>query len=432
MSQPFAHREGVFFADLHIHSRYSRATSKKMTPSELDKIAQQKGIKVLGTGDFTHPAYLEELKESLQPAEPGLFVPKENPEGTRFMLTAEIANIFTQGGKGRRIHTVVCAPDFEVAKEIQLALKSYGNIESDGRPIFGFPVKDLVRLVMDISPRCFVIPAHIWTPWFSLFGAKSGFDSVEECFEEQSEHIYALETGLSSDPQMNWRLSALDGYVLVSNSDAHSPAKIGRECNLFSCELSYDAMIKAMKDPSNGFEGTIEFFPEEGKYHYDGHRNCGVCLPPSETRRLKGICPVCGGPLTVGVLHRVEDLADREEGFVPPTALPNVHLIPLVEIIQEALGVKTLGKKVLKVYNGLIELGGSEMEILLWKELDELSAVASDEILSGLKRMREGKVFIRPGHDGVYGEIHLLNPHTSLNKTGDNGQKKGAQQLNLF
>ncbi len=431
MNNPFTAQENIFFADLHIHSKYSRATSKRMNPLELDRVARQKGIKVLATGDFTHPAYLDELEEQLEPAEPGLYVPKERPDGTRFMLTAEIANIFTQGGKGRRIHTVVCAPEFEVAREIQKALAGMGNIESDGRPIFGFPVKELVRLVMDISPRCFVIPAHIWTPWFSLFGAKSGFDSVEECFEEQSEHIYALETGLSSDPQMNWRLSALDRFVLVSNSDAHSPAKVGRECNLFSCQLSYDAMIEAMKEPAKGFAGTVEFFPEEGKYHYDGHRACGVCLPPAETRRLNGICPVCGGRLTIGVLHRVEDLADREEGFVPPSALPNVHLVTLLESIMEALGSKSAGKKVMQTYDAMIEMGGNEMEILLWKDLDDLAQVASDEILLCLERMRAGKISIRPGHDGLYGEIHLLGgDRTGLDKSPKRGG--GATQLNLF
>ncbi len=398
----------VFLADFHIHSRYSRATSPQMHVRELNRTAREKGLLVLGTGDFTHPDYLAELQEELVPDENGLYVLKDDPEGTRFILTAEVANIFTQGARSRRIHTVLFAPNFEVAQSIQDQLGRLGNISSDGRPIFGFPVKDLVRLVMDTSPECLILPAHIWTPWFSLFGAKSGFDSIEECFEEQSIHIHALETGLSSDPQMNWRLSSLDGYTLLSNSDAHSPSKLGREANVFSCKPAYNEIISAIKNPTVGFEGTVEFFPEEGKYHYDGHRECGICFSPKETLKHEGKCPVCGNPLTVGVLHRVEELADRDEDFVPSFAKPNVHLVPLEEIIAEAFGVKSITSRVKKEYKRLVQIGGPEMSLLLWKDEVELASFVPERILEGIKRMRRGEIAIRPGHDGLYGKISLF------------------------
>ncbi len=425
-----------FLADLHIHSSYSRATSPQMRPATLSKVARQKGIKVLGTGDFTHPGYLKELERDLEmEPETGLYVYREDPEGTRFILTAEVSNIFSQGGKGRRIHTVLFAPDIETAKRIQARLARIGNVSSDGRPIFGFPVKDLVRMVMEVSDgRCFVVPAHIWTPWFSLFGAKSGFDSIEECFRDQTEHIYALETGLSSDPQMNWRLSALDNYTLISNSDAHSPAKIAREANVFSCALSYKAIIEAIKDPKKGFLGTIEFFPEEGKYHYDGHRNCGICFTPSQTKQHNGLCPVCGAPLTVGVLHRVEELADRPEGAVSPNALPCVHLIPLEEVIAEALGVRSITARVKKEYQRLISAGYTEMEILLWMDEKELSSLVTQRVYEGIVRMRRGQVEIRPGHDGLYGRISLFpkGQEEKIEKRKQAEKKTRAIQQSLF
>jgi uncharacterized protein (TIGR00375 family) len=427
--------EDVFIADLHIHSRFSRATSRDMRPDTINRTAKQKGLQVVATGDFTHPEYLMELKAQLEPDGNGLYACKEDPEGTRFILTAEVANIFTQGGKSRRIHTVLFAPDLDVVEEIQDRLSAIGNISSDGRPIFGFPVKDLVRMVMEISSECFCVPAHIWTPWFSLFGAKSGFDSIEECFEEQVRHIYALETGLSSDPQMNWRLSRLDRYTLISNSDAHSPAKLAREANVFSCRPGYREIVAAMKDPGLGFEGTIEFFPEEGKYHYDGHRACGVYMEPRETVQHKGICPVCLHPLTVGVLHRVQELADRDEGFVPSTARPCVHLIPLEEIVAEVFGVRSPTGRVKKECQKLIHLGGTELDILLWKDESELARFVPEAILDGIRRMRNAQVDIRPGHDGVYGAISLFTSEerermkNAGRKTPTSGK---CLQMNLF
>jgi len=415
----------TFIADLHIHSKYSRATSPEMVPERLNEYAKKKGITVMGTGDFTHPLYLKELREGLEPGQDGFLHLKNDPEGTRFVLTVEVSNIFTWHGKVRRIHTVIVVPSFKAAQEIQDHLGRIGNISSDGRPIFGFPAKELVKIVREATEDFLVIPAHVWTPWFSLFGAKSGFDSIEECFEEETEHIFALETGLSSDPPMNWRLSALDRYTLVSNSDAHSPQKIGREINCFSCGLTYREMVSAIRDPEKGFVGTIEFFPEEGKYHYDGHRACGVCLSPEETRQMGGLCPVCGRPLTVGVLHRVEELADRPNGTLPEGALPFVHLVPLDEIIQEALGLKSFGKRVKREYERVIEGVGNELDVLVRIPLEDLKGVLFDRLIEGIHRVRQGKVSIRPGHDGEYGTIRVLDkeeerkrqrPHLSLHQ----------------
>lgn len=385
----------------------------------INRIAKEKGIAVIGSGDFTHPKYLAELQEELEPAEDGLFVCKDDPAGTRFMLTAEVANIFTQGGKGRRIHTVLFAPDVATAKKIQTRLAQLGNITSDGRPMLGFPVKELVRVVMDVSPDCMVVPAHVWTPWFSVFGSKSGFDSIEECFEEESKHIYALETGLSSDPLMNRRLSCLDKYTLISNSDAHSPAKIGREANIFSCPMTYHDLVHAIKQPAHGFEGTVEFFPEEGKYHYDGHRDCSVLLAPEQTRKINGICPVCHRPLTLGVAYRVEELADRDKETartifqhqnMDTKIRPYISLVPLQEIISEAIHTGEASARVRKEYQRLVHMAGSELNILLWKSEEELRPFVPEPILTAIRHMRGGHINIRPGYDGVYGEVKLLTP----------------------
>jgi len=421
-------RKGFWVADLHIHSQFSRATSRDMNPEVLGQTASQKGIMVVGTGDFTHPVYLDYLEKELEEAEPGLYVRHGEPDGTRFMLTAEISNIFTQSGRNRRIHTVIFAPHFEAAREILVRLGSIGNISSDGRPIFGFPVKELVRMVMDVSPDCLAVPAHIWTPWFSVLGAKSGFDSLEDCFEEETGHIHAVETGLSSDPPMNWRLSALDRFTLISNSDAHSPSRLGREANIFSCEMSYPAILDAIKGTAGGFEGTIEFFPEEGKYHYDGHRACGVCFRPDQTVEHQGICPVCGRMLTVGVLHRVEELADRPEGFVPGKAKPCVHLVPLEEIIAESFGIKTITGKVRKEYRRMLAEGGAEIDILLRQSEEQLSDYVAETIREGIIKMRNGQVHISPGHDGAYGKICLFPGARQTAPVN----RVGAHQMNLF
>lgn len=398
-----------FIADFHLHSKYSRATSKDMEVETLARWAKKKGIALLGTGDFTHPTYFAELQSKLVPSGNGLFQLRKGDEGVRFILTTEVSNIYSQGGKVRRIHNLLFVPSFEVAEAIRSKLGHFGKLSSDGRPIFGFSAQELLQMVLDISEDCLVIPAHAWTPWFSIFGANSGFDSIEECFGEMSSHIYAIETGLSSDPEMNWRLSALDQITLISNSDAHSPNRLGREANGFDCELSYQDVIDTLrKKDRKRFLFTIEFFPEEGKYHYDGHRQCGVIFSPSETKSHQYLCPRCQKKLTVGVMHRVEELSDRPPGFVPKNAIPSIHLIPLEEIIAEGLGIRVGTKAVDSEYERLIQRGGSEFYILLEANLEELQSFVPKNILEGIIRMRQGKVSIVPGHDGVYGKINLF------------------------
>jgi len=399
-----------FIADFHIHSKYSRATSSQMELEHLDNTAKIKGIKILGTGDFTHPIWFQNLKEKLIPLEPGLFKLKTSETGTRFILTTEISCIYSKNNRVRKIHIIIFAPDFKVVEKINTQLGWIGNLKSDGRPILGLDAKELAKIVLNINSDCLIVPAHCWTPWFSVFGSKSGFDSLEECFEEYTKYIYAGETGLSADPKMFWRLSALDKITLVSNSDAHSPAKIGREANVFDTELSYQGIIEAIKqkDPKK-FLYTIEFFPEEGKYHYDGHRNCGVSLSPSQTKKYNGLCPVCGRPLTVGVLNRVEELADREDGFRPENAIDFKSLIPLEEIIAESLGVGTGTKEVEREYTDLIQKFGSEFNILLNTPISDLKSGTLPEITEAILRVREGKVSVEPGYDGVYGKIKIFS-----------------------
>ena len=404
-----------FIADFHIHSKYSRATSPQMDLENLDKWAKIKGIKVLGTGDFTHPEWFKNLKEKLEPAETGLFRLKIKDSrfknnATRFILTTEISCIYPKKNKVRKIHIIIFAPSFEVVEKINTHLGWIGNLKADGRPILGLDAKELVKIVLGISEDCLIIPAHAWTPYFGIFGSKTGFDSIEECFEDYSKYIYSIETGLSSSPDMNWRLSPLDKITLISNSDAHSPQKIGREANVFDTELSYPAIIEAIKskDPKK-FLYTIEFFPQEGKYHYDGHRICGISCPPSQTKKYNGICPVCGRPLTIGVLNRVEELADREEGFKPENAIPFKGLIPLGELIAEAVGVGVGTKEVEREYKNLIEKFGSEFNVLLETPIFDLKSETLPEIAEGINRMREGKVYIEPGYDGVYGKIRIFS-----------------------
>lgn len=416
-----------FVADLQIHSKYSRATSGEMVLENLDFWARVKGIKVLGTGDFTHPLWIKELKEKLEPAEPGLFVLKEQlkkkeygitDEPTRFMLTAEVSLIYSKAGKVRKVHHIIWAPDFKSVEIINNQLSWVGNLMSDGRPIIGITSEELARMIYENTDRAVIIPAHCWTPWFSIFGSKSGFDCVEECFEKWSEKIFALETGLSSDPAMNWRISKLDNYALISNSDSHSVTKIGREANVFETDLSYDAIVEAIKSKDKKkFLYTIEFFPEEGKYHIDGHSACGVTLMPNQTRQLKGICPKCNKPLTVGVLNRIESLADRPVGFKPLNAIPFKNLIPLDEIIMESLKVKSKSQKVSELYNLLIKSIGSEIHILTESSLEDVSKASNKLIAEGIRRVREGLLHIEPGYDGVYGKVHIFNPEELMEET---------------
>jgi len=427
-----------FIADFHIHSKYSRATSKNMDLESLDKWARIKGIKVIGTGDFTHPEWIANLKEKLEPAESGLFKLKVNElcsssrfanahvkddQGTRFLLTSEISCIYSTrvttrvkeeglssspNNKVRKIHIIVFAPSFETVEKINAQLDKIGNLKSDGRPILGLDAKELAKIVLESDPSCMVIPAHCMTPWFGVFGSKSGFDSIEECFKEYSKYIYAIETGLSADPKMLWRIPAGQKLTLISNSDAHSPQKLGREANVFDTELSYPSIAEALitKDPKK-FLYTIEFYPEEGKYHLDGHRNCDVVLSPKETKKYGGICPVCGKSLTVGVLSRIEELADKKEGFISPNHIPFKSLVPLNEIISDVIGVGTASKAVEIEYNNLINKIGSEFEILLNTEESVLRKATSLEIADGIIKVREGKVFKSPGYDGVFGKISV-------------------------
>ena len=407
----------MYFADLHIHSRFSRATSRDGDAPHLDLWARRKGIGLVGTGDFTHPAWREELKQHLVPDGQGMYVlrnefrlPGTAPgPAPRFVVTGEISCIYKRGGKTRKVHNVFLLPSLEAADEVAARLEAVGNIRSDGRPILGMDSRDLLELVLDTCPDAECIPAHIWTPHFSMFGAFSGFDTIEECFADLTPQIHAVETGLSSDPPMNWRVSMLDGLTLVSHSDAHSPSKLGREADMLDTGFSYPELLRALHT-GQGFLGTVEFFPEEGKYHLDGHRNCGVCLTPAETMQRGGVCPVCGGKLTIGVEHRVEELADRPADFRPEGAKPFESLVPLPEVIAASSGMSAASKKVARQYEQMLEQLGTEFFILREAPLEDIERVAGPCITEGVRRLRAGKVQRRAGFDGEYGVISLLTP----------------------
>lgn len=429
-----------FYADVHLHSYYSRATSKNLNLEYLNLWGQIKGIQVIGTGDFTHPAWFEELKDKLEPAEEGLFrlkkefrdvtrdeLPHACAGDVRFMLTVEISNIYKRLDKVRKVHNCVFAPSFEAADKIRQRLGKIGNLRSDGRPILGLDSRDLLEIVLESDPHSYLIPAHIWTPWFSALGSKGGFDRMEDCFGDLTEHIFALETGLSSDPLMNWRLSQLDPYVLVSNGDAHSPQKLGREATIYNTDLSYPAIYNALKNhrTDKGLAGTIEFFPEEGKYHYDGHRLCKTRLHPRQTIENNGVCPVCGKPVTVGVMARVEELADHPQGRKSPNARPFYSLVPLVEIIGEANDVGPNSKKVQLIYQEMLARLGNELFILLDCPLDEIRKAAGALLAEGIGRMRKGEVQIASGYDGEYGKIKIFSSR-------EKEQILEKEQLTLF
>lgn len=400
----------VFLADLHLHSKYSRASSKLMEIPHIAKTAKIKGLDLIGTGDFTHPLYLKELKNFLEfDPQREFYYFKDLPDGPYFMLTAEVSLIFSKGNLfNRRIHLILTAPSFEVVEEINLYLSKLGNLMADGRPTFGISAEKFVLEILKISERILIIPAHAWTPWYSVFGAFSGFDSLEEAFGEATPFIYAIETGLSSDPEMNWRISRLDSITLISNSDAHSPSKLGREATAFFKPLSYQSVYEAIK--YNRIAFTIEFYPEEGKYHYDGHRSCKVCLSPKETKALGYKCPKCGGSLTIGVLHRVETLADRPENFYPQNKPLSVHLVPLMEILSECFNLKPQTKSLEKIYLQMISNFGTEFDILLKEDLLILEKKLPFKVWEGIKRVREGEIFVKPGYDGEYGVVKIWGP----------------------
>ena len=453
-------------ADLHLHSKYARAVSPQMELPVLAKWAAVKGIDLVGTGDWTHPLWINELKSQLEEAGEGVFrlkkefvdqstsVPvKETKDAeVRFLLTTEISSIYTQGGKGRRVHNLVFAPSFEVIEEINQDLSTRGcNLSSDGRPIIGLSSKEVAELVFDASEDCLLIPAHIWTPWFSLFGSKSGFDSLEECFGEFSDRIYGVETGLSSDPAMNWRIKELDSRAILSFSDAHSPRNLGREATVFEIEdpekLTYQEIKTAVIQSEMGkvskslprIAYTIEFFPEEGKYHYTGHRKCDVCHSPEETARLGTNCPVCGQKLTVGVVHQVKSLADREVKTQVAKSrtgvnlvydqekkrVPYAMLVPLLEVIAESLRVNKRTKKAEREYFKLVNQLGPEFVILLKTPIEEIGKVSGERIAQAIQKVRDGDLYIKPGFDGVFGAVKIWEEL----ETGTKGKK---EQLAIF
>jgi uncharacterized protein (TIGR00375 family) len=426
--------ENKFIADFHIHSKYSRATSRDMDLENLDKWAKIKGINLLGTGDFTHPIWVKELKSKLEPAEPGFFkLKKKNkinlnggwhlPNGNngdrdlRYILTCEVSCIYSKKNKTRKVHMMAFVSSFEAVEKINIHLGWIGNLKADGRPILGLDAKEFAKIVLDISPQALIVPAHIWTPHFSVFGSESGFNSLRDCFEDYTKHIYAAETGLSSDPAMNWRIPELDNITLISNSDSHSPHRIGREANIFEGKIDgfksiWEALRFGVGAPvslKNKLVETIEFFPEEGKYHYDGHRHANISWSPQETKKKKGICPACGKKVTIGVLSRVEQLAERSAGQKPAKTIPFRSLIPLEEIIAEAFDMGVGTKKVEEEYKLLINRFGSEFKILLEVDPVEIGNASHAQIGEAVRRVREGKVTLEPGYDGEYGKIKIFD-----------------------
>ena len=398
----------MLIADFHIHSKYSRACSENLTLENIDLYANKKGLDILGTGDMTHPKWFNEIKNKLKEkeGEKGIYELKENPH-VRFVLSTELALVFEKDKKIRKIHIVVLAPSIEVLEKINNELSRYGNLAIDGRPTLNISGAEIIDLFKSISNDIFVFPAHAWTPWFGVFGSKSGFDSLKEAFDERYKEIYAIETGLSSDPPMNWRISSLDDIALISNSDAHSLENLGREANMFDLEkISYINIISSIKNKT--FYGTLEYYPEEGKYHFDGHRNCNVELAPKDAIKMNNICPICKKPLTLGVLHRIEDLADRDVGYIPKNAKPFKHIIPLLELISYVSNKNKYSKVVRDSYNYLITQYKNEINLLLNADLDSIKSF-NEDLAKALYNIRNDKVNVIPGYDGVFGRIDPLN-----------------------
>ncbi len=414
------------FADLHLHSKYSRGTSKDMNIENLEKYARVKGLNLLGTADFTHPIWFKELKEKLEEDGTGILRTKS---GFPFVLQTEVNNVFEKDGKRRAIHNLIFAPDFETVEQINDVLSKHGDLVQDGRPTLNLSCAEMVELLKSINHNIHVVPAHAWTPWFGVFGSKSGFNSLEDAFEDKAKEIFAIETGLSSDPAMNWRVSKLDRITLISNSDSHSfwPWRIGRECNVFELvQLTYDNLFKAIKT-REGFLFTIEFHPEEGKYHYDGHRKCGVVMHPKQAIARNNLCPVCRKTLTVGVLHRVEELADREEGYKPDNAVDFVKLVPLAELIALHYNTTVNTRKVLSKYFEMVKAFGNEFNILLYVSKEELEKVVNDaKLVELILRNREQSIRVLPGYDGVYGKVVL---EEFSDESEENNRKEKAKEI---
>jgi len=428
-------------ADLHIHSRYSRATSVNMNIPDIARFAQIKGLTLVGTGDFTHPQWLRELKENLSEVPgTGLYKPKSQKFDIWFMITGEVSTVFSFSGKTKKIHHVILTPSIEVAEQINDRLSKYGNLEADGRPTLAMSAPHLVEEVMEVSRDNMVFPAHAWTPWFSVFGAFSGFDRMEDCYQDMIKHIHALETGLSSNPPMNWRLSSLDRFTLLSNSDSHSswPWRIGREANVFELkQLTYWNIIESIRmNDSSTLKFTIETDPAYGKYHWTGHRACGVSLPPAEAVKLGNICPVCHRRLTKGVEQRVEELADRPYGFKPPNSPGYMHLLPLSEVISAVIGASSpSSRRVWSIYNALISHFGNEYRVLIDADFNEIAKTTSPLIAEAVIRVREGRVKVVPGYDGVYGQI-IIFPEEKIDNVETAGKEreeriKGSEQKSL-
>ncbi len=399
-------------ADFHIHSKYSRATSRDLSIETLSAGAKRKGINLLATGDFTHPVWITEISKDMEEDGSGFLIPKKGSKDVKFVLSAEISSIYKKGDKVRKIHNLVLCPSISDAKKINSKLSKVGNLHSDGRPILGLDSEKLVEIIWNESPQSLVIPAHIWTPWFSLFGSNSGFDSLSDCYGKYTKYIYAYETGLSSDPSMNWRVSQLDGLTLLSNSDAHSVKNLMREANVFEwkpSEYTFENLSETLKNKdTEKLKYTIEFFPEEGKYHYDGHRNCNIVMNPQESIKNNNICPVCHRPLTLGVDHRVEELADREIGEKPKKASKVVYAIPLNEIIGHVFGVGAYSKKVIEESEKLVGYFGSEFAVLQDVPIVQIAKVTSSPLISAsIEKMRKGEVVKEPGYDGVFGKIYV-------------------------
>ena len=426
-----------FIADLHVHSKYSRATAKNSDLENLYLWAQYKGIHIVGTGDFVHPKWSKELEEKLEPAQSGLFklkdkfakpidaqIPQSCRGQVRFMLSVEISSIYKRHDKVRKVHNLIFSPSLQAAKKVQTKLGAIGNISSDGRPILGLDSYDLLSITLEADAKNLFVPAHIWTPWFSVLGSMGGFDSMQDAFGDLTKHIFAVETGLSSDPPMNWRIKGLDDFILISNSDAHSPSKLGREANIFDTDFSYDGIYKALSDKDNkGLASTLEFFPEEGKYHFDGHRNCQIRWDPKETIKHKGICSVCGKPVTVGVMSRVETLADRDEGAKSKRWRPYQNIVPLPELIAQAKDMGAQAKAVQESYMNILSKLGNEFYILLDCPIADIQRVAGDVLAESINRMRQGKVEIAAGYDGEFGTIKIF----------ESGEREHIeQQMSLF
>ncbi|MDE1851866.1 MAG: DNA helicase UvrD [Candidatus Micrarchaeota archaeon] len=421
-----------YIADIHFHSKYAGACSDQLVLENIDKAVKEKGVGIVGTGDFTHPLWMKEIKEKLE-GDNGIYRLKGSDTGTRFLITTEVATIFSKdssvtsrgvfdrSGNVKKIHHVIMAPNVEAAEQLNKELARFGNLSLDGRPQLNMSAAELADIAFGVDKGMFLYPAHAWTPWFGVLGSISGFDSVEDAYEDQAKHIYAIETGLSADPAMIWRVSKLDRYALLSSSDAHSLPKIGREAVIMDIdgELTYAKMTGAIKEKR--LKMTVEFYPEEGKYHYDGHRNCKVSMPPSESNKFNGICPVCRKKLTLGVMHRVEDLADREEGYRPSGAVPFVNAIPLQEVIAHVLKKTTTSPYVLRAYDKLVTAFGSEFNVLLRGDVERIREV-DKETGDAIESVRENRVHIIPGYDGVFGIIDIANEIKE--RKGQNGQSR--------